>query len=224
MMRRMRVSVRPDEARRSVAVAMPERFAAAYRVAYRLLGDRERADGIAREAMALASSHHGRRSARSLLISGCRYAATLALRTEPWFVAPGAPGIRPEPPQPDEQRSSGDEQEERRRLRTTVKVLTGRRRAVFVLEHLAGLPPAEVADELGLSPDAYARRSAQVYDTLLGRLTGTSSPTLADSPIPAEGPTPAESPTPAERPARAAGPTRGGPARTDSPALAESAG
>lgn len=112
--------------------AFVERYQAAYRLSYRLLGDTGRATAVVRESIAVADAAAWPRSARLLAVRTCRAAATSALRS-----APSGPD---------------DPHDERAILRGALRALPGRMRAVFILIRLAELPAADVADALGLFP------------------------------------------------------------------------
>jgi DNA-directed RNA polymerase specialized sigma24 family protein len=136
-----------------------ERFDAPYRVAYRLLGDAAAASAIAREALAHADSSLFKRSPRSAAGHACRRAAALALHDELWFdrrrCPAGGTGFGEIP-----------HRDQRRELRTSVRMLNGRRRAAFILQHLADWPVDDVAAELGLSPEALARHSSRAMESV----------------------------------------------------------
>ncbi len=131
---------------------LPARYAAAYRVAYRLLGDPVAADVIARDAMVWAASSASQVRRRSTDASACLRAATLALRDELWLgrgrSLPSGTGF-----------GETSHRDERRRLRMGVRTLLGRQRQVFVLEQLAGWSTAAVSHELRLTPEEHRRTS-----------------------------------------------------------------
>jgi DNA-directed RNA polymerase specialized sigma24 family protein len=140
-------SVVPDA---TSAEDLTARYAAAYRVAYRLLGDAAVADVLARDALVHAGAGSGRLFRRSDDARACLHAAVLALRDELWLgrprSLPGGTGF-----------GEVRHRDERRRLRMAVRSLLGRQRMAFVLEQLAGWSPAAAAAELRMSPQAYRR-------------------------------------------------------------------
>jgi DNA-directed RNA polymerase specialized sigma24 family protein len=136
------------------ADAFARRYASAYRVVYRLLGDAVAADVLARDAIVQVGAEWRKRHPASVDARVCCRAAKLALSDEIWFGRLRSP-------------ASGTgfgeipHRDERRRLRMAVRVLGGRARTVFILEHLAGWAPDDVAHALRLSPEACSRRSAR---------------------------------------------------------------
>jgi hypothetical protein len=124
-------------------------YGAAYRVVFRLLGDAAAADVLARDALVYGGRWHLRHRRRSLEAAVCFRAATIALSDELWLGRPrGTAGS-----------GFGEvtHRDERRRLRMAVRCLMGRERQLFVLEHLAGWPPARICAELGMAPQARRR-------------------------------------------------------------------
>ena len=104
------------------------RYASAYRVAYRLIGDPAVADVLARDALVWAAAGASKVRRRSIDASACLRVAALALRDELWLG-------RPRSPQGGTGFGEVSHREERRRLRMAVRSLLGRQRQVFVLEH-----------------------------------------------------------------------------------------
>lgn len=138
------------------------RYAGAYRVVYRLVGDAVVADVLARDALVHAGAIVGRFRRRSPDARACLHAAALGLQDELWLGRARGPaggtGFGEIP-----------HRDERRRLRMAVRSLLGRQRAVFVLGELAGWSPDAVAAELRLSPDAHRRTSARALQTVRNR-------------------------------------------------------
>jgi hypothetical protein len=138
------------------------RYAAAYRVVYRLLGDAAVADVLARDALVHAGANSGRMFRRSPDARACLHAATLALRDELWLgrarSLPGGTGF-----------GEVAHRAERRRLRMAVRSLLGRQRKVFVLEQLAGWSPNAVSAELLLTPEAHQRISERALANVRSR-------------------------------------------------------
>jgi RNA polymerase sigma-70 factor (sigma-E family) len=122
-------------------------FRDAYRVAYRLLGDREDAADVAQEALARASVRWSRlvRDRADAAPWVVRVAANLALdrwrrrKTAARYAAVVAGG------------SSADRMPERVDLHRALQALPRRQRDVVVLRYVADLPEADVAAALGCS-------------------------------------------------------------------------
>lgn len=139
-----------------------ERYRAAYRLSYRLLGDPDRATAVTRESLAGADAASWPRSARLRTVRTCRAAGTAALRS--------APGGRSDP------------HDERARLRGALRALPGRMRAVFMLIRVAELPPADVADALGMIP-AWCDEQLQSADQRVGAALGSGTIALREPPV-----------------------------------------
>ena len=148
----------------AVSARDTDRFTAAYRVVFRLLGDPVVADVLAREAMVRAGGALPTPRPRSLAARTCLQAAALALKDEPWL---GRPRSLPSGTGFGETAHA----DERRQLRMAVRILLGRQRQVFVLEHLAGWGPERVAAEFGLAVEAERRLSAQVIAAVRRRIS-----------------------------------------------------
>jgi len=120
-------------------------FAAAYRVAFRLLGDREEASDVAQEALARASLRWARLVAAGDPVPWVvRVAANLALdRWRRLRVASRHAAALVEP--------TTDSMAERVDLHRALSALPRRQRDVVVLRYVADLPEAEVASALGCS-------------------------------------------------------------------------
>jgi len=138
------------------------RYAAAYRVVYRLLGDAAVADLFARDALVRAGAGSSRFRRRSADAHACLYAATVALRDELWLgrprSLPGGTGF-----------GETGHRDERRRLRMAVRSLLGRQRTAFILGQLAGWSPEAVAAELRVGPDAYRRTAEKAMANVRSR-------------------------------------------------------
>jgi DNA-directed RNA polymerase specialized sigma24 family protein len=139
------------------------RYTAAYRAVFRLIGDSWVADGLAREAMVRASATFPRPGARSLETRTCLQAVRLALHDELWLGQPR--GL------PSGTGFGGTANaRERRNLRSAVRVLMGRQRLVFVLQHLAGWEPERVASECGMTVQAVAQSGRKAESAVQRRM------------------------------------------------------
>ena len=142
--------------------AFPALFSGAYRVAYRLLGDREDAADVAQEACARACVRWRRlagrgdpapwvtRVAGNLAIDRWRRRRTIA--SQPLTVAA-------EITTPD-----------RVDLHRALAKLSGRQREVIVLRYFADLPEAAVADALGCSVGTVKQHASRALASLRATL------------------------------------------------------
>lgn len=151
--------------------AFIDRYTAAYRAAYRLLGDADRATGIAREAVAATDAAVVPRSERVRLVRACRTATLIALReTKDKDQAADAPAA-----------------DERAQLRAVVRSLPAQPRTVFLLVRVAGLHENDVGAALGLTPDwcgSQLRVAERTVREVFGALPVTRPPAPADPDAP----------------------------------------
>jgi RNA polymerase sigma-70 factor (sigma-E family) len=144
----------------------------AYRVAFRILGDREEARDLTQETLARAYSRWSRVDGHA---SGwvVRVATNLALdRTRRKARVRSAP-----PPRPAADPATAAERAD---LVQVLRDLPRRQREVVVLRYLADLPEAEVAAALGLSPGtvkSHASRGLAALRAALGEPTVVPVPT-----------------------------------------------
>jgi RNA polymerase sigma-70 factor (sigma-E family) len=143
--------------------AFPALFAGAYRVAFRLLGNREDAADIAQEACARACVRWRRlsrggdptpwvvRVAGNLAIDRWRRRRTVATHPLPVAVATTTP--------------------ERVDLHRALAELSGRQREVIVLRYFADLSEATVAEALGCSVGTVKQHASRALASLRATLT-----------------------------------------------------
>jgi RNA polymerase sigma-70 factor (sigma-E family) len=151
-----------DAAARDFDDLYPALFRDAYRVAYRLLGDREDAADAAQEACARACVRWGRivrngdptpwvvRVAGNLAIDRWRRRRTAASHVEPPVTASDIP--------------------DRVDLHRALRKLSKRQREVIVLRYFADLPEAAVADALGCSVGTVKTHASRALASLRSEL------------------------------------------------------
>ena len=151
-----------DRAQADFEVAFDELFDQAARVATRLLGDRAAGDDVAAEALAptwLRWSRIGPLPHRTAWV--LRVATNLSLdalrRRRPPVAAVAAP-------------DHADSTAVRLALVAALRALPKRQRQVVVLRHLAGLPEADVAATLGISPGTVGAHLHRAMAALRRRL------------------------------------------------------
>lgn len=120
--------------------AFPDLFTVAYRVAFRILGDRAAAEDLAQEAATRACARWGKVGDHGVPWTA-RVASNLALDVV----------RRGPPPRPDDRAATDPLVAERLDLQHALVALPHRQREVVLLRYAADLPEAEVATLLGCS-------------------------------------------------------------------------